>query len=98
MIQITIAGYVGQDAKVIDSCCVFNIAHTERSYTKQDQTVVPEKTTWYSVFYKNDKIADYIKKGSYLVINANNLSAKIYNDSVQLSCNALNVEFGGSKN
>ena len=95
MINLTITGYVGADAKLTDNGCVFNIANTEKGYVNKEGIQIEEKTTWVTVFYKNKNIAEHIKKGSYMIASANNVSTSIYNDKASLSINAYSVEFGG---
>lgn len=93
MISVTISGRVGQDAKELESGCVFSIASTKRGFTTKNGTVVPDKTIWMKVFaHKN--LAPHIKKGDYISVYTDFLNTEIYESKVNLSCNALNIEFG----
>jgi len=65
-----IAGRVGQDAKVLDNNGIkktqFSLA-VDKSYKDQNGNRV-EKTNWYTVFTKSEKLAPHIKKGQYMVV------------------------------
>lgn len=74
--RITLLGNVGgdPDVRVLDGgvkVASFTLATTERSYTKRDGTVVPERTEWHNIVLWRGlaDIADkYIRKGSKLYI------------------------------
>lgn len=74
--RITLLGNVGRDpdVRVLDGgvkVASFTLATTERSYTKRDGTVVPERTEWHNIVLCRGlaDIADkYIRKGSKLYI------------------------------
>lgn len=101
MIQFTITGRVGKDAEVKDIYAVFNMASTKKGYTKKDGTVIPDKTTWVSVFC-SPNLGKHIKKGQYLVVTANDIKARGYQKQDgaiegSISLYADVVEFGGSQ-
>ena len=74
--RITLLGNVGgdPDVRLLDGgvkVASFTLATTERSYTKRDGTVVPERTEWHNIVLWRGlaDIADkYIRKGSELYI------------------------------
>ena len=95
MINLTISGRVGVDAKKVEHGIYFTIASTERGYTKQDNTVVPERTTWFNVFSRVDNLLNHIKKGDYLTIYTKGVKSEVYNNEGCLTVNAESIEFGG---
>lgn len=94
MIALIISGRVGNDAKELENGCVFNIASTKKGFTSKSGSVIPDKTVWFSVFaHKN--LAPYIKKGDSITVYTDDLNTYVYEGKCNLSCNALNIEFGG---
>ncbi len=94
MINLTISGKVGNDAKLLENGCVFNIASTKRGFTTKDGKVIEDKTVWVSIFgHKN--LAPHIHKGDSLTVYTDDINSKIHNDKVYLSCKAVSIEFGG---
>lgn len=97
MINLTISGRVGQDAKELENGCVFSLATTKKGFTTNDGKVIEDKTTWVDVFgHKN--LAPHVKKGDSLTIYTDDISTSIYEDKVNLSCRAISIEFGGGSN
>lgn len=74
--RITLLGNVGgdPDVRILDGgvkVASFTLATTEKSYTKRDGTVMPERTEWHNIVLWRGlaDIADkYIRKGSKLYI------------------------------
>ena len=73
--KVLLLGHVGKDPEVREfdggKLVTFTLATTERGYTKQNGTQVPEHTDWHNCtcFNKNtDFIAGYIRKGSRVLI------------------------------
>lgn len=97
MINLTISGRVGQDAKMTQNgSCYFSIASTRKGYKKQDGTEVSEQTTWFNVFKRNgEKLQPHIKQGMYLIVTANNIDCNVHDNKGNLHINADTIEFGG---
>jgi single-stranded DNA-binding protein len=93
---IHISGFVGQDATISQNVrgeqMRFSVAVSRK---KSDGT---EVTAWYTVFYYNTKIAEYIKKGTYVTV-AGDFNAGLYTPQqgsfpvLQLTINAAKVDF-----
>lgn len=74
--NVTIVGRVGQDPefKTFDnggSIARISVATSERGYTLQNGTQVPEKTDWHSVIIRNKSaefVNNYIRKGDIVGI------------------------------
>ena len=73
--KILLLGNVGKDPEVRDlnggKVVSFTLATTERAYTKQNGTQVPEHTDWHNCtcFGKTaDFVANYIRKGSKVFV------------------------------
>ena len=74
--RITLLGNVGGDPEIrtIDGgakVATLTLATTERSYTKRDGTVIPERTEWHNIVLWRglaDIAEKYIKKGTKLYI------------------------------
>lgn len=74
--RITLLGNVGGDPEIrtIDGgakVATFTLATTERSYTKRDGTVSPERTEWHNIVLWRglaDIAEKYIRKGTKLYI------------------------------
>lgn len=74
--RITLLGNVGgdPDVRVLDGgvkVASFTLATTEKSYTKRDGTVMPERTEWHNIVLWRglaDIAEKYIKKGTKLYI------------------------------
>lgn len=93
---IHISGFVGQDATLSQTVRGEQIRFSVAvSHKKSDGA---EETTWYTVFSYQTKIAEYIKKGTYVSV-AGDLKAGLYTPqaggfpSVQLTVNAAKVDF-----
>ena len=97
MINLTISGRVGKDAKELENGCVFSIASTKKGFTTKDGKVIEDRTIWFDVFaHKN--LAQYIKKGDSLTIYTDFINTSVYEDNVGLTVNAVSIEFGGKSN
>ena len=85
--RITLLGNVGDDPKIrtIDGgakVATFTLATTERSYTKRDGSVIPERTEWHNIVLWRglaDIAEKYIKKGTKLYIEGP-LRTRSYDD------------------
>lgn len=97
MINLTISGRVGQDAKELDNNCVFSIASTKKGFTNRDGKVIEDRTIWFNVF-AHKKLAQYIKKGNSMTIYTDFIGTQVYEGKAQLSCNAVDIYFGGNTN
>jgi len=93
MINLTISGRVGNDAKETEHGCVFSIATTKKGYKKQDGTTSPDQTIWFSVFGRKG-LAPYVKKGDSITIYTDFIKADVYEGKATLSCFANDLEFG----
>lgn len=94
MINLTISGRVGNDAKELENGCVFSIASTKRGYTTKEGKVIEDKTIWFNVFaHKN--LTPHVKKGDSLTVYTDDISTQVYEGNAQLSCRAVSIEFGG---
>jgi single-strand DNA-binding protein len=87
MNRVTLIGNVGKDPIVQyvgadQAVATFTLATTERSYTLQNGTVVPERTEWHNIvlWYNLAKIAEkYVHKGERLYIEGK-LRTRSYDD------------------
>jgi single-strand DNA-binding protein len=101
MEKLIINGYVGQDATVKEfngtKYTSFSIA-VDKSYKKADGSKV-ERTNWYSVLKQGENLAQWVKKGTHLIVMGEP-RPKIYKDSqgqnqIALNINADMIEFAG---
>lgn len=85
--QASIIGFVGDEPRLAQSqsgrpIASISIATTERGYTKQEGTQVPDRTEWHNIILFG-KLADvaknYIHKGSSLYIQGK-LRTRAYDD------------------
>lgn len=96
-----ILGRVGQDPKIMDGrngkFATFSIATTDRAYTKQDGTQIPERTEWHSVV-ANGKlvqvIESFVKKGTMLYIEGS-LRTRKYTDNSNVERSTTEIHIGG---
>jgi len=96
-----ILGRVGQDPKIMDGrngkFATFSIATTDRAYTKQDGTQVPERTEWHNVV-ANGKlvqvIESFVKKGTMLYIEGS-LRTRKYTDNSNVERSTTEIHIGG---
>lgn len=96
-----ILGRVGQDPKIMDGrngkFATFSIATTDRAYTKQDGTVIPERTEWHNIV-ANGKlvqvIESFVKKGSMLYIEGS-LRTRKYTDNSNVERSTTEIHIGG---
>lgn|SRR5574344_186815 len=87
MNRVTLIGNVGKDPVVQyvgadQAVATFTLATTERSYTLQNGTVVPERTEWHNIvlWYNLAKIAEkYVHKGERLYVEGK-LRTRSYDD------------------
>lgn len=75
--QATVIGFVGDEPKIATSQATggtiasLSIATTEKGYTKQDGTTVPDKTEWHNVVVFGrmaEVVKNYVHKGSSLYV------------------------------
>lgn len=86
--KITLLGYVGRDPEVKRlesgvSVASLTLATTEKGYTLQNGTQVPERTEWHNlVLWKGfaDTAEKYIKKGDKLYVDGK-IRTRSYDDS-----------------
>ena len=96
-----ILGRVGQDPKIMDGrngkFATFSIATTDRSFTKQDGTVIPERTEWHDIV-ANGKlvqvIESYVKKGTMLYVEGT-IRTRKYTDSSNIERSTTEIHIGG---
>lgn len=84
--KVILLGNVGQEPEIRDSqagkFATFKLATTDKGYTKQDGTQVPERTEWHScvVFGRQaETVERYVGKGMRLYIEGK-LRTRKYND------------------
>lgn len=85
--RITLLGNVGGEPEIrtLDGgvkVATFTLATTERSYTKKDGTIVPERTEWHNIVLWRglaDIAEKYIRKGTKLYIEGP-LRTRSYDD------------------
>lgn len=73
--KVILLGNVGKDPQIRDGngqkCATFSLATTDKSYTKRDGTVMPERTEWHSIVANGNivqVIERYVKAGTKLYI------------------------------
>lgn len=96
-----ILGRLGQDPKIMDGrngkFATFSIATTDRAYTKQDGTVIPERTEWHNVV-ANGKlvqvIESFVKKGTMLYIEGP-IRTRKYTDNSNVERSTTEIHIGG---
>ena len=73
--KVIILGNVGKDPQIRDGngqkFATFSLATTDKSYTKRDGTVMPERTEWHSIVANGNivqVIERYVKAGTKLYI------------------------------
>ena len=96
-----ILGRVGQDPKIMDGrsgkFATFSVATTDRGYTKQDGTVIPERTEWHNIVV-NGKLVQivesFVKKGSMLYIEGQ-IRTRKYTDNSNIERSATEIHIGG---
>ena len=73
--KVILLGNVGKDQQIRDGnglkFATFSLATTEKSYTKRDGTVMPERTEWHSIVANGNivqVIERYVKAGTKLYI------------------------------
>ena len=97
MINLTISGRVGNDAKELENGCVFSIASKKKGFTTKEGKVIEDKTIWFNIFaHKN--LTPHVKKGDSLTVYTDDISTQVYEGNAQLSCRAVSIEFGGKAN
>ena len=87
-----LVGNVGNDPKIqtfsTGSVAQFSLATTERGYTLQNGTQVPERTEWHKIIAWGktaDVIARYVHKGSKLYIEGK-IKTRSYDDNQGRKC------------
>lgn len=73
--KVILLGNVGKDPQIRDGnglkFATFSLATTDKSYTKRDGTVMPERTEWHSIVANGNivqVIERYVKAGTKLYI------------------------------
>ena len=73
--KVILLGNVGKDPQIRDGnglkFATFSLATTDKSYTKRDGTVMPERTEWHSIVANGNivqVIERYVKAGTNLYI------------------------------
>ena len=73
--KVILLGNVGKDPQIRDvnglKFATFSLATTDKSYTKRDGTVMPERTEWHSIVANGNivqVIERYVKAGTKLYI------------------------------
>jgi single-strand DNA-binding protein len=104
MIKLVVSGRVGADAQLKTvgdtTVCSFSIAHTEKVYGENPS----EKTIWIGCNIwgeKSIKLAAYILKGTYVVVEGSGSVNAFMKDSqpqAMLNCRVSTLEFGGKAN
>jgi len=101
MLQVTIIGNLGDDAKVIDCASgkfySFSVAHSDR-YKDSNGTTI-ERTQWVNVSYnyRNEGLLQYLKKGCKVFCQGKPRFAVYTNElgrqsvSVSLFCDTLTL-------
>ena len=99
--RVIVSGRLGADPRITDfdgggKAASFSIAITERGYTKQDGTVVAEKTDWFRIETGNRGIAGiiekYVKKGSYILIDGKLKNREWEKDGVKQYSTVIQIE------
>ena len=74
--KVILLGNVGKDPQIRDGnglkFATFSLATTDKSYTKRDGTVIPERTEWHSIVANGNivqVIERYVKAGTKLYID-----------------------------
>lgn len=86
--QATLIGFVGKDPQSIQTrtgkmMVSFSLATTDKGYTRQDGTSVPDATEWHNVVFFGklaEIIMQYVRKGSSLFIQGK-LRTRSYEDN-----------------
>jgi single-strand DNA-binding protein len=101
MNRATIIGRIGKDAEVVNLdngvLVKFSVATTEKWKDKQGQ--VKEQTEWHNVNYfpKSDKIAQYLLKGTLLMVEGR-IQTKKYEEKYYTSIVCEKLELLSTKN
>jgi single-strand DNA-binding protein len=92
MKQLTVIGHIGNDATIKEvngkRFVDFSVAVNE-SYTKQDGTKV-ESTQWFSCSTQNEKLVEFLKKGTQVHVQGN-FQVKTYQDKNRQWCTGINL-------
>lgn len=96
-----ILGRVGQDPKIMDGkngkFATFSIATTDRAYTKQDGTVVAERTEWHNIVANGNVVQvveNFVRKGSMLYIEGA-IRTRKYTDNSNVERSTTEIHIGG---
>jgi single-strand DNA-binding protein len=110
MNSVHLAGRLGQDPTITNfedggKSAQFSVATTERGYTRQDGTEVPERTEWIRVETGNRGVAgvieQYLKKGSFVIIEGKLKNREYEKDGVKRYVTTVTIEkmeFGPKSN
>lgn len=74
--QATVIGFLGDEPKIIltqsgRKMAAFSVATTEKGFTRQDGTTVPERTEWHNIVLwgRTAEVAEkYLHKGSSVMV------------------------------
>ena len=98
--KVILLGHAGRDPEIRDTAsgkvATFSLATTDRGYTKQDGTQVPERTEWHNIVMwgRNAETAEkYIRKGIMLYIEGKLRTRKYTGrDNVERYTTEVNVD------
>jgi single-strand DNA-binding protein len=107
MLQLTATGHIGQDAKIQekngDKFLTFSIAETLRVQVDKEtgEQLRNEKTTWIKVTSNKLKLAEYLKKGTKVLIQGRLSVSHYKNDAgewkIDVKVSNPNIEFLSGK-
>ncbi len=89
--QATVIGFVGDEPKIMtaqngSTMASLSIATTEKGFTKQDGTVIPDKTEWHNIVVFGrlaDVVKNFVHKGSSLYVQGK-MRTRPYEDKNQV--------------
>lgn len=107
MLQLTVVGYVGQDATIQNSngneFVSFSVAHSNRALVDTDtgEEIRKETTYWVSCTTNQLKLAQYLKKGTQVLVMGN-MKLRPYKDQdgkqqVGINLSAIQIQLLGKK-
>lgn len=85
--QATVIGFVGDEPKIINAqsgtkIAALSVATTDKGYTKQDGTTIPDKTEWHNVvlFGRLAEVVErYVHKGASVYVQGK-MRTRAYDD------------------
>lgn len=89
--QATLIGFVGDDPRIITAqngttIASISVATTDKGYTKQDGTTVPDKTEWHNVVVFGrlaEVVKNYVRKGASIYVQGK-MRTREYEDKNQV--------------